>query len=73
MPDDPFRQAAGQSPLGFGEGDDPTDRLGIGNPGHDLPHPIGLAGGGESPEIRRRVREPLACRYLSFLSAIVVN
>jgi len=50
MPDDPFRQAAGQSPLGFGRGARPADRLSFGNLGHDLPHPIG------SPEEASRQR-----------------
>src|SRR6266516_5868439 len=68
MPDDSFRQAAERPSLGFGKACDPAGRLGLGQLGHDRPHPNRLAEGGELRGMRMKVRELLACRYLSFLS-----
>jgi hypothetical protein len=65
---DSFRQAAEQPPLGVGKASAPAGRLSLGQLGHDRPHPNRLAEGGELRGMRMKVRELLACRYLSFLS-----
>jgi hypothetical protein len=57
MPDDSFRQAAERPALGFGKACALAGRLGLGQLGHDRPHPNRLAEGGELRGMRMKVRE----------------